>query len=233
MAGRSVKQLEALATLDVRPYLGTVKDWSPNNFAPVWGASSPAFRRFNGQINGLAYTAAANVVSYANVPINADVAIEFLTWLYGPETPGVPGNLGRIFEHPTGGNKYIATYDTGGTVSFECYLGANFNDPLNNPTVVWRQKPIYMIYTRTGGTTYRYVDGSLMNSGNAGASTGISTLYLGNRAGLNNALNGLLFLFRLFDTHLSADEAARLYEHSRVQLWPGAPKRSGIVSRMV
>lgn len=224
MANRGIRELLRLALVDYRFYLGTIADYSGNGNDGAWIAGRmPEFKRTIGGVVGLEFggTGAAGtaIVTSADVDISGAFAWEVV---FLARSPGETG-AARIVEHDGGGDKII--YTTGAiTVTFSC--GAFLNLATYNTMQVY-----HLVCSRDDSDDGdQLVDSYSRATGAVGGNDGSSPLYIGNRSSFNRAFDGIIYSVRSFDDAIDPDEAARLYEHSRIQLWPGAPKRSGIMS---
>jgi hypothetical protein len=90
---------------------------------------------------------------------------------------------------------------------------------------------MHLLCTRDGADNgVIYVQGEPDAAGAVGSNDDTVTVYVGNANNRNRTCDSWIHSLRIFDTHIDPDEAPRLFEASRVQLWPGASKRSGIMS---
>jgi len=217
MANRGIRELLRLAVVDYRFYLGTIADYSGNGNDGVWSGTDPVFRREVGGATGLDFTAAGQSISTPAIAIPQEftVASTFMARTIGEN------NEGRIFEQST--STIRAHLAAGPVMTFDC--GAAIS-----PAITIDQ-PRHVVFTRDNADDGQsFIDSVPGATGAVGATVGTDVIVIGNRAALDRTFDGLIFAFLLLATHIDPDEAARLYEHSRIQLWPGAPKRSGIMS---
>ncbi len=92
---------------------------------------------------------------------------------------------------------------------------------------------VHLIGTRSAAGAHRMYLRSVrgyVQVANAMNAEAITDMSLFNRPAFNREAPQDCKVFRIFSDELSEDEAARLFEYSRIQLWPGASKRSGIIS---
>lgn len=224
MANRSLQQLEALALFDGRFSLNSIRDWGPQGNHAQWIAGrEPTFKRDVGQVVGLDFTASGQAISVPAFDTGQEYAFEFLArWR---RNAGYEVANSRIMSMGVGAREVLVT--NAGQV--EWTSGAWLLAPGAFP----QSEPAHALATRDNadnGTIY--VNGVPVATGAVGANVGASIMYIGNRAAFNRTFDGIIFSVRVIGTHIDADEASLLYEHSRIQLWPGAQKRSGIVSRV-
>jgi len=231
MAGRGIRELEQLALYDGRPCLGSIVDYGPGGADGTWIAGhEPVFRREVGQVVGLEYRGNGEAFNTGTITIAQEVSFEFTILCRGLGA----GGFGRLWE----ANAFTcAAYVQAGAPAGFVRLAINMGATITRD-VVLDGRPCHVIITRDDGNLGRaYSDGVEVGAAAAiGGNVGATTVMIGNRfnaGAYDRSWDGLFFLTRIFGTKLDDDEVARLYEHSRIQLWPGAPKRSGIISPVV
>jgi len=230
MSGRSVTTLlNTACVFDVRPHTGSAKDWSTGGHVPSWtgGANDPTFKRGVGQVvgldfkspQGLSYTGAltgpTSFAFEATMLLRSLGAGVSMLWNAAPVGPsGIYTNVG------------------------DARLGVWFGSVIYTRAPAaggWTINgiPYHVVLSVVSGTGTIHVNGAFDVSGAVGANVP-TTIVLGNSApGAGNGMDGQLYQARIFNTSIDPDEALALYESSRVRLWPGAQKRSGITSRIV
>ena len=217
MANRSIHELLALAVADYRFYLGTIADYSGNGNDLIWQAGQePVFRREVGGAIGLDFSV-NHLLATPAITYQDEFTYEVMMYARGMGE----ANTGRIIDPTTGSCELRWNV---ANIRFNC--GVAFNSPLTPPCVT------HVVAARDGSDDgHTYFDGvPQVVSAVGGDDVVASQVRIGNWAGGTRTFNGVLYAIRIFNDHLDPDEAARLYEHSRIQLWPGAHKRSGIVS---
>jgi hypothetical protein len=222
MANRSIRQLLNLALFDYRFYLGTIRDFSVNGNDAIWQAGmEPPPRRDIGGAVGLDFRLAGGML--ITTPAGMTTAGEFAYEIMMRIRSAGDANAGRIMD-PTDGNCTLRM--NGNQFRIDC--GAFWNIPVTPP------RDLHLILTRDGADNgYAYYNGQPQGSAAVGGNDINAQIRIGNWAAGTRSFDGMFYSIRLHQDHIDADEAARLYEHSRIRLWPGAPKRSGIISPVV
>lgn len=219
MANRSYNALLALREAEYHFYMRTYRDWSPNGYDGTPNGNIP-LKRCIGQVVGTTPRAVGETVAVA-LSIAVDTA---WSWEFsGFMRDGSGGGNGRIFDDGTSALWYNEANDR---ISWTC------GTPLNGTNgLIPSDQPIHLMGAKdAAGAGHLYVNGTpdvsgAVNVGGLGAAT-----LLFDRAAADRNLICDCYLLRFFNTEIDPDEAAFLYEHSRIKLWPGAPKRSGIMS---
>jgi len=226
MANRGVQELLRTLEAEYRYFLGSFVDYGPEGHDGV-PAGGISFNRVIGQVVGVSPRTAGQIVDVVlTIANNTAWSWEYSGVMYEPSG----GGFGRIFEGVAPGGGAVAVYRTDATDRISWNSGAVLN---GSAGLAAPGQPLHLIGTKdAAGTGSFYRDGIFDLSGAVGT-LGIDTLRIFDRAGLDRNLPNDCYVLRFYNTQLSADEAARLYEHSRIQLWPGAPKRSGIISPVV
>jgi len=227
MANRGIRELLRLTTMDLRFYLGTFTDYSTAG-QTITPSTGLGFARGVGQVVGVTPRGINDIVATTlDVALNGAFSFEVVTrhvaagsnigdrmWCNGNVTPYLYWDSAAL------------RYTWSGS-------GGNFNTGLNS---VYIGDVVHLVGTRAvNGDCVLYlrsVRGYVVAGGNTGAEA-IVDMSLFNRPAFSREAPQDCSVMRFFSDELSEDEAARLHEHSRIRLWPGAPKRSGIMSPVV
>jgi len=221
MANRGIRELLALAVVDYRFYLGNINDYSGNGNDAIWQAGAePEFRGEVGGAVGLDFPlGGGDLIATPAIAFAGPFAYEIM--MYARSTGG--GGFGRVLD-PVDGNCTFRW--NGNNLRIEC--GSFWNVAYTPPGI------LHAIVTRDGSDDgFMYFDGVPQGTSPVGGDAVNAQVRIGNQAALNRAIDAVIYSVRILNDVVDPDEAARLYEHSRIQLWPGAPKRSGIISPVV
>jgi hypothetical protein len=141
-----------------------------------------------------------------------------MMWPRGPGSTGA----GRILENA--GNTISMRWNA---ANLRIFCGAIWN--LGFVT----ERPMHVILTRDGSNNGHIYRDSIPVGTAAIGSNDLANepLYIGNDNVLGQPFDGWIYGIRIYDDLISSDEAALLFEYSRLKLWPGSPKRAGIMSR--
>ena len=227
VAGRSVTTLlNQFCLLDIRLFTNTIKDYSKNNVSVAFSPNPPTLSRHSiGQTNSLRCKAPSCIYTSATWWTYPNT-LEMVLTIY---TSGI--GVGYLIVETADGMPALLTdqFATNGTFRYYCgavksfATGANFNIPFH-----------VLFSTDATGLCTVYTNGSVVSTAqNVGTAPAFSNIYWGSYTDTNHAADSDLYLVRFYNDTISADEALALYESSRVRLWPGSPKRSGITSRAV
>lgn len=221
---RSIRELEALAVLDCRFHAGTFKNWS-SSAVTTTPMGTTGFSRTIGQVNAMRVDAQTKgCVTDLAVPAASAFTIELMCRLAVPRQAWANTRL----INTTGAS--VAVFYDDALKRFLVYSGTNLGTPNNS---VYPGDLVHAVFTRNVGGTCVYhlrsCRGYVTGSGNIGT-TGSTVLAIGNSSAGTLEAAGDYYVARYFPDEITSEEASLLYEHSRIQLQPGAPKRSGIMS---
>jgi len=217
MAGRNLRELEAELYLDHRYHLGTLHDFTESGQDGAFVA---------GQEPTLGDAIGAGGLIYDNADCDKAVQLAAVTmsgvfaWEAVVSSRSAGGaNAGRIVNAASLNLRW-----NGANIFFDC--GTTLQTALDQPFTGT------IIATRDSSDDgYIYANGVPLISGAVGSgSLSAHVVTIGNSTGWNRAFDGVIHALRLYSTYIDPDEAAVLHEASRIALWPGAPKRSGIVT---
>jgi hypothetical protein len=222
---RSIQELEQLALYDGRFYMGTPKDWGPQQNHGVWVAGSePSWKRKIGQVVGLMAESYGDYIRTTNnLTVNQASALEFSVVVRSNDPfPGAPASI------------YIGGVSVSGpliSIASSRRIACTWGTSLVSGNNVWRENvPFTVLVTRAPGNIgHLHINGIEVATGAVGSGIGTQFLYVGGAAS-NYTAQATIFACKYFNTHITSEEASLLYEHSRIQLQPGSPKRSGIMS---
>ncbi len=220
---RSIKQLLSLAMLDCRFHKGTFKDFSPYG-QTVTPQNDITF------LHDIAITASTSAINHlleTTLDISASAAFSFeIMTKITAESIGLAGG-GRMWANG-GGTPYLLWDDSNRRLILNMgTAGLNFG-----ANTVFVGDTIHIVGTGDGGgncTMYlRSVRGYVSVTGACG-SDAITNMSLFNRPAFNRDAPQNCYVFRVFNTELTEEEAGNLYMHSRLVFEnPSAIKRSGI-----
>jgi len=230
---RSINQLLNLCELDIRPYLGTIRDWSPNALSPyfITTGGSPEFRRTNGQLVGIHVTAARQAVGVASIDVPANFTIEMVFRWNGEVWAGDTPPRFFFAQRISDGN-WAVDVRTGNLAQVGIYssgVGGNVGIPAAMQPDI---STLHLIVRRTGTVGEIATNGQVQSTtATVGTSTGACIIGIGGQEdGFRGWPGSDWYLCRFYNEAITNEECSLLYEHARPLLTPGAPKRSGILS---
>lgn len=223
MANRGIRELLALATFDYRFYLGNINDYSGNGNDALWQAGmEPIFRRDIGGVVGLDFPLAGGdlIASPAGMTTNGPFAYELMMM----SRSSGDALAGRIID-PVDGNCTLRW--NGPNLRIDCGVAWNVT-AIHGP-------PLYVIVTRdSSNDALVYYNGApFAGPFGVGGNNINAQIRIGNWAAGTRVADAIFYSIRLLQGHIDPDEVTRLYEFSRPKNWPGAWKRSGIISPVV
>ena len=218
-----MQELLALTTMDLRFYLGTYTDYSTAGQTAT--PSGLVFNRLTGQVVSVATRETDDILN-----TTCDVAIDTAFSFEVTIRQFVDGsNIGaRVWAN---GNTTPYVYYDSTNDRYTWDTSAGLVNTGNGSAYVG--DVVHLAGTRSAtGTTTLYLRSTrgYVVAAAALSAEAITNMSLFNRPLFNREAPSDCSLFRVFSDVLTEEEVARLYAHSRIQLWPGAPKRSGIVS---
>lgn len=224
MANRTYRELVAAAEVDHRFYLGTVRDFTPNGHDGTLVGGAKLSNGPRGTVGVQCDRFAANdKVDITQILISANQAFSYEVVFEGAIAEG-SANWCRVAQ---GAGALDIIWDVSNKrFRFDCGSATN-----TAGASALESLPHHVVFTRaTDGTGTVIHNGVALVSGAIGAGAADFTRFFNSGSG-SNALHGWGYSQRIWlSDELSEDEAATLYENSRVIFDPGAHKRSGVYS---
>lgn len=223
MTDRGLSELDRRTVFKHRYYEGSVLDVFGHGYDGIWQVGNePTFKRKFGQVTALDFGPGTTFIGVDDVPFDASQEFSIEVLLRARSAGHTL--FGRIFGHSGGGIKEVHFNGSEHELVFDCGAVLAVHD-----TFVGDVDHFVFLRDRSS-VGYIYLNSQLIGSGAVGDNAGTGALSIGTM--FADCFDGSMFLFRMFDDALSEDEVSRLYEASRIRLWPGAQRRSGIVSAL-
>ncbi len=208
MTNRNIKELLDKNCLMNHEYFhGTVRDFTKNGNDAAFGTPYPRWRKYQNGLLGLGYDTAEDDLYATPVAVPTQFSIECLLFA---NSVGLNSDFGRILESYTGSSVSFRFNLVGGVSSFRFDCGVALNtDHLEFPNV------FHAVAVRDDSSDgIIYVNGKNRADAAVGSNTG-GSIYIGNRTTGSRAMDGALFMLRIFNTELSPHEVQGLFQESR------------------
>ena len=218
---RNINDIMRTALYDGRFYKGTIKDFGPLGNDASFSSPPPILQKTGKSIKEACFSDAPQDGQAIVVPVilAGTFTIEMIIRI-----AKVSSGQERFFEAI---NIAARLHSGGSNIYWECGVGL-FRAGMTYPFEA------HIIFTRDASNDgYIYENGILKVSGAVGSDDSTGSLYLGSGRSLTHHIDGNIAIASVYDTHITAEEASLLYEHSRILIAPGSTKRSGIISRAV